>query len=324
MGIKDLIKIIRSNYSDSIYLVKLEDCKHQKIAIDSNLHFRKYWSIETKDYVNSINLNFSIDDYRKQIDFNLILKNTINKLILLGERLISFDITPVFVFDGVPREQKKKTIQERTDEMKYRESKLKELIEEYNSKILTEEEDYLESKIKHQLINTLTPPSGSISRAISSLKSSGFPSLKAQYFDAEKLCCSLYIEGKVNAVFSKDSDCIPLGCLDLYYKIVEDSFEYISVIKLLELMEITFEELIDFCILLGCDFNKRIKGNGPKKCLKLIREFSSIDGITSDVQLSNHIECREIFEYTPSQELLGREIDELELEYIIDEELNDD
>src|SRR2546429_7794984 len=47
---------------------------------------------------------------------------------------------------------------------------------------------------------------------------------------------------------------------------------------------ITREQLIDLAILIGTDFNEGIKGIGPKKALKLVSEFGSIENMPAEIQ----------------------------------------
>jgi 5'-3' exonuclease len=53
----------------------------------------------------------------------------------------------------------------------------------------------------------------------------------------------------------------------------------------------------------GCDFNQNIPKIGPKRSYDLIKEFEDIDAlpIQYDIQVLEHIKCREIFSYEPSE-----------------------
>ena len=44
------------------------------------------------------------------------------------------------------------------------------------------------------------------------------------------------------------------------------------------------EQLIDLAMLVGTDFNDGIKGIGPKKALKLVSEFGSIENMPSEIR----------------------------------------
>ena len=52
---------------------------------------------------------------------------------------------------------------------------------------------------------------------------------------------------------------------------------------LLEHYKITQEQLIDLAILVGTDFNDGIKGIGPKKALKLVSEYGSIEKMPAEI-----------------------------------------
>merc|ERR1711937_849293 len=49
--------------------------------------------------------------------------------------------------------------------------------------------------------------------------------------------------------------------------------------KLLEDLEMSREQFVDMCILLGCDYCDSIKGIGPKKAFELITKHKSIEEI---------------------------------------------
>jgi flap endonuclease-1 len=57
------------------------------------------------------------------------------------------------------------------------------------------------------------------------------------------------------------------------------------------------EQLIDLCILVGTDFNEGIRGIGPKKALKLIKEhgtaLKALDSL--DKELPEYEEIKEVF-----------------------------
>ena len=48
-------------------------------------------------------------------------------------------------------------------------------------------------------------------------------------------------------------------------------------------LNITHEQFVDLCILLGCDYCDTIRGVGPKTALKLIREHKSIERIVQNI-----------------------------------------
>jgi flap endonuclease-1 len=73
--------------------------------------------------------------------------------------------------------------------------------------------------------------------------------------------------------------------------------EIIDTPVFLEGLGITREQLVDMCILMGTDFNPGIKGIGPKKALKYIRENGSIEHVLPKIheEIEEVDEIRSIF-----------------------------
>jgi flap endonuclease-1 len=74
--------------------------------------------------------------------------------------------------------------------------------------------------------------------------------------------------------------------------------ELIETSAMLAHYGISREQLIDLAMLVGTDFNEGVKGIGPKKALKLVSEFGSIDSMPAEVQNAvgpSVQEIREIF-----------------------------
>src|SRR6185295_410374 len=60
--------------------------------------------------------------------------------------------------------------------------------------------------------------------------------------------------------------------------------ELIESAKMLEHYAITRSQLVDLAILMGTDFNDGIKGIGPKKALKLVKDFGSIENMPAEIR----------------------------------------
>ena len=56
-----------------------------------------------------------------------------------------------------------------------------------------------------------------------------------------------------------------------------------SLAKVLQGLEINFEEFTDLCILLGCDYCDSIKGIGQKRALDLIKQHRNIETILKNI-----------------------------------------
>lgn len=53
--------------------------------------------------------------------------------------------------------------------------------------------------------------------------------------------------------------------------------------KVLHGLEVNFEEFIDLCILLGCDYCDSIKGIGQKRALDLVKQYRNIETILKHI-----------------------------------------
>ena len=60
--------------------------------------------------------------------------------------------------------------------------------------------------------------------------------------------------------------------------------ELIDIAVLLEHYKISRSQLVDLAILVGTDFNEGIKGIGPKKALKLVSDFGSIEDMPAEIR----------------------------------------
>ncbi|XP_068196435.1 probable flap endonuclease 1 homolog isoform X3 [Antennarius striatus] len=122
------------------------------------------------------------------------------------------------------------------------------------------------------------------------LKLLGVPVIQAPG-DAEALCAQLVREGTVDAVASEDMDTLPFGANILIRNVnaKKDSevVEY-SLPKLLEKLQISHQEFVDLCILLGCDYCDKIAGLGPKRALTLIQTHRTIENVILHVNRKTH------------------------------------
>ncbi|GCB81183.1 hypothetical protein scyTo_0022972 [Scyliorhinus torazame] len=79
--------------------------------------------------------------------------------------------------------------------------------------------------------------------------------------------------------------------------------EEISLPEILKSLDLTQEQFVDLCILLGCDYCDKIKGIGLKRALPLIQSHKSIEEIIRNIDCLKYIppegwpfrEARELF-----------------------------
>ncbi len=122
-------------------------------------------------------------------------------------------------------------------------------------------------------------------------------------YEAETLCSAMCIRKEVDAVLSNDSDVFAYGvpiCLSEMKLVGNEYFvtEY-RFDDILKILELTYEQFRDFCIMCGCDYNSRIKNIGPERAYILIRKYKTLEDIEKFSGMSldklNYKRCREIF-----------------------------
>jgi flap endonuclease-1 len=208
-------------------------------------------------------------------------------LLTRTSRLIAdFEMKPVFVFDGSPNPLKRRTIETRREARKKAEV---EYVEAVSKK------DYAKAWSKAVMTGRVTGSVLEDSKRLLTLM--GVPWLEALE-DAEAQASYMAARGDVWAVGSKDYDCLLYGAPILARYLTLTGREWLpaqqrsrplipELIKLSEnlvLLQITREQLVDLAILVGTDFNQGVKGIGPKKALKLVRSYGSIEKMPEEIR----------------------------------------
>ena len=327
MGIKDLNKTIKSKAPDAIINVTLESLSGHGIAIDgSNLAFIM---IATAHKIVVNQTDVSVDEPDREQTIEIWVGFIINFL----NRLLKNGIRPIVVFDGynIPPEkaiarqertaQKEKTLSD-IDDLKYQIEKIPLLQRNPNS---------ADAKaLKHKLASTLAISSAETRKLKDIISSTGIPVVDA-YGEGEIACVSLVKAGMASFVYSTDTDCLTHGCP---YQITEitggrgsnsDTAKMTILDRVLRGFDMSMDMFIDYCIALGCDYNIRIKGIGPVKAFKLIKENGSIDSfpkeigikkkVNLDVSCLDHHRCRELFRIHDLEEAVKSPKMDFDIEY---------
>ncbi|KAG7320048.1 hypothetical protein KOW79_017191 [Hemibagrus wyckioides] len=195
--------------------------------------------------------------------FRSALNNLNLSLLGVFYRTLTFlehDIKPVFVFDGDPPEQKRAVLEKRAQSAGWSSA---------------------------QRSHTLSSKTQEFLRLLQLL---GVPCVQAPS-DAEACCAQMVRGGVVDAVASEDMDTLAFGgtvlLRQLNAKRVSEVMEF-SLPKLLDILQLTQEEFVDLCILLGCDYCEKITGLGPSRALKLIQEHRTIEDVMLNINRKTH------------------------------------
>lgn len=91
--------------------------------------------------------------------------------------------------------------------------------------------------------------------------------------EAEAYLCRLLHANKIDAVMTDDSDVCAYGC-DVWltkYSSGDGTVLTLNTSELIKEMGITSDQFMDLCVMSGCDYCENVKGLGPVKLLKLIK-----------------------------------------------------
>ncbi len=245
--------------------------------------------------------------------------------------LLEESILPVYVFDGKPPKFKHKEIMER---MKIKEKFKIEWIQALR------EGDMVKAFKKSVMTAHLTTEMIEESKELLNLM--GIPWIQAPS-EGEAQAAYMAIKRDVYAAASQDYDSILFGAPILIRNLgIESRLYYpkrgifkklnpeiIELQEVLNKLKINRKQLIDIALLIGTDYNEGIKGIGPKKALKLIRIYGSIERVLKilKVQVDYDIEeLRNFFLNPPVTnnykiEILKPKINELK-EFLLSRDFN--
>lgn len=317
MGIQDFYTLLK-NHNINPRVDILSNLRGKKVAIDANGWLHKML------YVSHSHNALSHDVRTGKPNVEITRKNLMQHLYNFLLVWLKNNITPVFIFDGKAPGQKKETQEKRIEKI----NKLREEINELEN--LIRENEHIElmpdtmTKLAKLYCNDYPPAYLEIPHIMEFLSELGIPVFQCKY-EAEQLCCMLCIENKVYAVNSKDSDCFSYLCprvikeIGSQYK-TSDNFitkriEVFEIDKILEGLDLNHEQLVNLCIMMGCDYNSRIAGLGAVRCYDLIKQHNNIKNLPDkyDTTCYNYEWCLDNFKYTKSEELYDVENDKLEL-----------
>ena len=200
-------------------------------------------------------------------------------------RLLSYGVKPVFVFDGEPPKLKTQERENRSQKKKEAEKKLKDAREREDG------DDVL--KYSKQTVR-VTPEIMESSKKL--LTAMGLPVVQSPC-EADAQGAYLCREGKVFCVASSDFDNLLFGSPRMVSNLtlsekrrtssgvyVKNELKYFELSKVLGNLGISQELLVMLGVLVGTDYNPGgVHGIGPKKALKLVKEFDKPEEIFKDV-----------------------------------------
>ncbi|MBS7630267.1 flap endonuclease-1 [Candidatus Bathyarchaeota archaeon] len=287
-------------------IVNLEFLRGRTIAFDASIELHQFLAlIRTHD-------GRLLSDDKGEVTSHLVgLAFRTTRLIL------DYDIRPVFVFDGKPPSLKMIAIEKRREVRRKAE-------EEYSEAV--KHGDYATAFSKAVMTGTLTKSIISDSKRLLDLL--GIPYVQAPG-EGEAQAAYMAKRGSTWGVGSRDYDSLLFGAPRLVRHITIQGEEYlpskgisrrikpeyIELEGFLRHYGLTREQLIDLSILIGTDFNKGVKGIGPKTALKLVKKHGRLEEMPEEIlnELKGFEEVRKLYldpEVTEEYEIKWGSLDE--------------
>jgi flap endonuclease-1 len=258
-----------------------------KALVDYFKNKKKILLYETKSLENYRNQIFAIDTsiflYKYVSNSNISYLELFLKQILLFKK---YNITPIYVFEGKPPEEKRNTLQQRFNNKEKLKNEINELLilKENEEKNNDSSDDEQLTIINNEILKKQKRCISITSKHNNDLKLL-FDNMNIIYIDApseaEVFCVNLIKNNIANACLSEDYDVLANGgrlFLKNFNIYTETVIEY-DLNFILNKTNLTYPKLVDICILTGCDYLTKIKGIGPIIGYKLIIEHHNIDNI---------------------------------------------
>lgn len=279
MGIKGLLKFLKTYASDSIKTTTPDKYIGKVIAIDTSIIIYQY-------VIALKGAGADLTDNDGNITSHIY--GIINKAI----NILSSGVKPIFVFDGVPPALKQYILSIR--------KKTRDIAKER----LSDESD--EDEKKRLSKRTVSISHKQMEQCKEILRLLGLPVVEAPE-EADAQCAYLVKNNLAYAVGSEDMDILPFGSCKLlrnFTSYKNDEINEIDLQQILTSLNINHEQFIDICILLGCDYSCTVTGLGPKSILGVIQNHGSIDNfIKDDIKVKkNKYKIPDSFCYKPARE----------------------
>jgi flap endonuclease-1 len=196
-------------------------------------------------------------------------------------RMVDAGIKPVYVFDGKPPQLKSLELSKRLEKRKEATKDLDNAQELGDVKAI--------DKFSRRTVKITKEHNEECKRLLQAM---GIPYVDAPG-EAEAQCAALCKAGKVFATASEDMDSLTFDTPLLLRHLTFSEARKMSILEIhlneaLQGLELTREQFIDLCILLGCDYCEPIRGIGPHRALQLIKQYKTLDEIVSHLDTNKY------------------------------------
>lgn len=283
MGIKGLSQLLADHAPGCMKENEIKNYFGRKVAVDASMCIYQFLIAVRQDGSQLTNEDGETTSHLMGMFYRTI-------------RMVENGIKPVYVFDGKPPEMKSGELEKRKERRDEAQKALEKAEEAGDAENI--------EKFNRRLVKVTKQHNEECKEL---LKLMGIPYVDAPC-EAEAQCAALVKAGKVWATGTEDMDSLTFGS-DVVLRHLTFSEARKMPIKeyhydrILQGLELSNDEFIDLCILLGCDYCESIRGIGPKRAIDLIKQYKSIDEIMKNIDLKKYTipenwmykEARELF-----------------------------
>jgi flap endonuclease-1 len=264
MGIKGLTQLIKQNSPESIETSTLHKLSGKTVGIDASLFM----------YKMLINVRRSNNSYFTNKDGKIV--SHIRGIFYKTTNYLAVNITPIYIFDGKPPENKGDVLKQRSDKVTNAKTQME------NSELTEEQKNNLEKqtvRLTKEYIDDIKQLLDLM--GVSYVQANG---------EAEAYASEMCRQGMIDYVVTEDMDTLAFGCPRMIRTCLDKSIKRSDVISIIDLesilknFNVTYDQFIDICIMCGCDYCENIPRVGNKSAFNLIKKYGSIEQVLPNLR----------------------------------------
>lgn len=268
MGIRGLSRVIADNAPKALRENNINQYFGRKVAIDASMSIYQFLIAVRSEGSVLMNEAGETTSHLMGIFYRTI-------------RMIENGIRPIYVFDGAPPKLKSGELAKRLDRRSEAEQQAEDAKESGNLALL--------ERLNRRTVKATKQHTEECKKLLQMM---GVPVVQAPC-EAEAQCAALVKLGHAFAAGSEDMDTLTFASPVLLRHLTFSEarkmpISEIHLAQVLEGLQMSMEQFIDLCILLGCDYCDSIKGIGPTRAVSLIRQYGSIETILENIDTERY------------------------------------
>lgn len=312
MGITNINEVVKNRCERAFVNVRVVNLKNKRLGIDAALWLCTNIAVAQREKVRRMT------DLFEEIDRGELMQHCITAAIKFCCYLLEKEIYPVWIEDGESPAEKKQTRVKRKKVRDDRGEKIQELKNELSKQdILCRNPTKMDELRKLMMydVQFFAEEYKMFYRVLSDI---GIPVITAPG-EAEAYACSLNRRGIIYGIWTTDTDCYALGGINMITGMGSpdsdgfETFEVVHIPYIRKSLQFDEDEMRDFCIMCGNDFNLNIPNLGSERAYNAIEEHRNIEAFianevkkeevskgkkkpykSKDTQILNHERSREL------------------------------